>query len=344
MIFKRPFAFILVPPDDSPLKEHQISPKVQMVLAGGLLFVAGLFVYLAYGHFSGLQYRSQLAEARQVNEELTQSIDQTKYLVNQLEEALFVLADDDEKLRHWHQMEPLTAEDRLAGVGGVEDLPADFTALPPRQRIKLEDLNATVLRLQREARLQKESFELITEKVFASENRWNHVPAVSPVPDDRKWPTWLSSGFGSRNDPFTGKPAFHSGIDFAGRKGTPITATAAGVVRYAYEDSRLGKVVVINHDMEELDENGQPYTKKGLYRTEYGHMDELKVKKGQRVERGQVIGTMGSTGRSTGPHLHYSVRYQDPTRRKFKGYLDPMDFLLDKPRETQVAGWLLNEE
>ena len=340
-MFKKPFNFIIIPPDNGSLQEYRILPKMQMAGAALGLVIVGISFYLAFGFYTGLSYRYQLALMQQRNEELTESIDATKGLVSQLEEAMISLAEDDEKLRHWHQMEPLAADERLAGVGGREDLPEDFSSLPPRQRVKLEDLNATILRLQREARLQKESFELLRQKVYASENHWNHVPAISPVAADR---SWLSSHFGFRDDPFTGRNAFHSGIDFAGRKGTPIVATASGIVLYAYHDSRMGKVVVINHDREEMDENGETYIKKGLYRTEYGHLDELKVKKGERVKRGQEVGTMGSTGRSTGPHLHYSVRYQDKARRKNKGYINPIDFLLDKPRDTKVSGWLLKAE
>jgi murein DD-endopeptidase MepM/ murein hydrolase activator NlpD len=117
-------------------------------------------------------------------------------------------------------------------------------------------------------------------------------------------------------------------------------ATADGVVSYAYEDARLGQAVVISHDPMIVDETGVEITRAGIYRTEYGHLNKRLVVKGQRVKRGQVIGLMGSTGRSTAPHLHYAVRYQD--RRlapRTKGYIDPADFLLDWLDDDTVSGY-----
>ena len=102
--------------------------------------------------------------------------------------------------------------------------------------------------------------------------------------------------------------------------------------------------VVIEHDIFGTDDNGEPYTKEGIYRTEYGHLDDILVKKGDMVKRGDQIGTMGNTGRSTAPHLHYGVRYQDRRRKSNKGYLDPEDFLLDWPRDTTVSGYLTKAE
>ncbi|RMG29509.1 MAG: M23 family metallopeptidase [Gammaproteobacteria bacterium] len=110
---------------------------------------------------------------------------------------------------------------------------------------------------------------------------------------------WISSGYGRRTDPFTGRPAWHSGVDIAGKYGTEVVAVAAGVVTWAGERAGYGKLVEINHG------NG--------YVTRYGHNSVLLVKKGDRVEKGQAIARMGSTGRSTGPHVHFEVLYHGRT-------------------------------
>ncbi|MFH1567179.1 MAG: M23 family metallopeptidase, partial [Gemmatimonadota bacterium] len=171
-----------------------------------------------------------------------------------------------------------------------------------------------------------------------SEDGLKLIPAISPVPKDY---TWKSSPFGRRKDPFTGLPAFHSGIDFAGRQGTPVYATADGFVVYSYEDGRLGNVVVLTHDPAETGADGRMVrTKTGIYRTEYGHLQRVLVRNGDWVKRGQQVGNMGSTGRSTGPHLHYAVRYQDRGRGPNRGYVDPETFLLDWPKDDRVTGWL----
>jgi len=104
----------------------------------------------------------------------------------------------------------------------------------------------------------------------------------------------ITSGFGMRIDPFNGRWAFHSGVDIKGRVGMPIRATAFGVVKRIGYSRGYGKYVVIYHG-------------KG-FSTLYAHLSRIKVRKGQKVKRGDVVGLMGNTGRSTGPHLHYEVR------------------------------------
>ena len=105
--------------------------------------------------------------------------------------------------------------------------------------------------------------------------------------------TAIRSGFGYRVDPFRAKPAFHSGIDFEAKPGQPVFATAEGIVEKASWYYSYGNTVIINH------ENG--------YETLYGHLTRLDVEEGQRVKSGDLIGNAGSTGRSTGTHLHYEI-------------------------------------
>ncbi len=109
------------------------------------------------------------------------------------------------------------------------------------------------------------------------------------------WPAhgWLSGTFGRRSDPFTGSPAFHQGLDISADRGQPVYATANGAVGSASYSGEYGNLVVINHDF-------------GLS-TRYGHLSRFNVKAGDNVKRGDVIGFVGSTGRSTGSHLHYEI-------------------------------------
>jgi murein DD-endopeptidase MepM/ murein hydrolase activator NlpD len=116
----------------------------------------------------------------------------------------------------------------------------------------------------------------------------------------------LSSGFGVRSDPFLGRPAMHSGLDFRSETGDPVRATANGVVESAGWNGGYGNMVEIDHG------NG--------FSTRYGHMSKIEVKVGQQIKTGQVIGRVGSTGRSTGPHLHYETRVDGDA-------VDPQKFL-----------------
>jgi len=117
---------------------------------------------------------------------------------------------------------------------------------------------------------------------------------IASIPSE--WPTkgWLSSRFGRRQSPWTKKMEFHNGLDIANRRGTPVYASGDGVVKFAGLSNGSGKSVVINH--------GQGIT------TLYGHLSKIHVKKGERVKKNQKIANVGSTGKSTNPHLHYEVR------------------------------------
>jgi murein DD-endopeptidase MepM/ murein hydrolase activator NlpD len=104
---------------------------------------------------------------------------------------------------------------------------------------------------------------------------------------------WMSSGFGRRADPISGRLAWHAGVDFAGKPGSPVVAVASGVVTYAGSRNGYGRVIDVNHG--------------GGYVTRYGHNQQLLVAVGDLVKKGQTIARMGSTGRSTGPHVHFEV-------------------------------------
>jgi murein DD-endopeptidase MepM/ murein hydrolase activator NlpD len=122
----------------------------------------------------------------------------------------------------------------------------------------------------------------------------NHVLVAVPVRKPVVGEVDMSSPFGVRTDPFLGRPAMHTGIDLRGETGEPAHATAAGKISIAGRDGGYGNMVEIDHG------NG--------FATRYGHLSEIDVKVGQMVRTGQVIGKIGSTGRSTGPHLHYETR------------------------------------
>ncbi|SNX61199.1 Peptidase family M23 [Nitrosomonas ureae] len=125
------------------------------------------------------------------------------------------------------------------------------------------------------------------------------LPSEMPVETD-----WYSSGFGYRIDPFTGKRAFHEGVDFAAKTGTPIKAAASGVVIYSDRHSEYGNMVEIDHG--------------GDLVSRYAHASKRIVKLGEVVLQGQKIAEVGSTGRSTGPHLHFEIRHKDKPQNPAK--------------------------
>lgn len=181
---------------------------------------------------------------------------------------------------------------RSPGLGGPVPEAEDVMAMePPAFVSMIEDLSEQVL-----AREQ----QLLALESLIGVRRFEEAVTVSGRPVERGW---QSSPFGRRVDPFSGKLAWHEGLDFAGRKGDPVTAAAAGVVVFAGHRSGYGRLVEINHG------NG--------YVTRYGHNHEIEVAVGDLVRRGDRIASMGSSGRSTGPHVHFEVlrdgRQVDPS-------------------------------
>ena len=137
----------------------------------------------------------------------------------------------------------------------------------------------------------KKNLEGIIDDLLDRKTEWDMKPTILPVDADEYW---ISSAFGWRKSPFTGRREFHSGLDISSRRGTPIIAPADGKVISAGKDRYLGKFIKIAHT--------------DSLTTIYGHLMEHKVEKGQQVKRGDLIGLMGNTGLSTGHHLHYQVQ------------------------------------
>lgn len=146
--------------------------------------------------------------------------------------------------------------------------------------------------LRRRVAIQRKSYDTLDRLVSSKEKMLMSIPAIQPVSDKNL--DHVASGFGYRIDPIYKTPKMHTGLDFAAAIGTPIYATGNGVVSEAsYDPGGYGNHVIIDHGYG--------------YQTLYGHMVKIKVRDGQHVMRGEVIGWIGSTGKSTGPHCHYEV-------------------------------------
>lgn len=175
--------------------------------------------------------------------------------------------------------------DQLPGQGGAyADLNAEAISFDAFER-KLRRLS--LMLDDRTDKIEALETLLRSEKLSSSV-----LPTVMPVDTD-----WFSSGFGYRLDPFTGKRAFHEGVDFSAKKGTPIRAAAGGVVVYSDRHPQYGKMIEIDHGDDMI--------------SRYAHASRLHVEVGQVVLQGQKIAEVGSTGRSTGPHLHFEIRHKD---------------------------------
>ncbi len=203
---------------------------------------------------------------------------------------------------------------KLMNMAELDDLEIDFTQPPGfggpdsytdvANQDVLASMEQTLATIS--SQLQSQENKLHTLDVMLTDRnlRQEVYPQGRPIEKG-----WISSHFGKRADPFTGKQEFHRGVDFAGKRNSDVISVAGGVVTEAVGRSGYGNLVEIDHG------NG--------YVTRYGHNDKLSVKVGQAVKKGQVIAKMGSTGRSTGPHVHFEV-LKNGVR------VDPMKFIRSK--------------
>lgn len=140
--------------------------------------------------------------------------------------------------------------------------------------------------------------EDLSQLIERNQSFWRHTPTVIPLRSRA-----LSDRYGMRKDPFTKKREYHAGIDFRAKRGTPVHAPADGTVRIADRKSGFGLLVELQHGRGFF-----PGKKNSVrYRTRFAHLSKIKVRRGQKIKRGDLLGLVGSTGRSTGPHLHYEI-------------------------------------
>jgi len=210
--------------------------------------------------------------------------------MDQIDEVLENVEDRDNNLyRTYFNSSPIPEEQRKAGFGGVNR----YKELEGYNNSDLV-INTTkrVDILSKELVIQSRSLDEIFKIAKEKSKLLSAIPAIQPVRNENL--KAMASGFGYRSDPFTKVRKFHAGMDFSAKNGTPIFATGDGVVERADANaSGYGNHIVIRHGYG--------------YETLYGHLSKYKVRAGQRVKRGDIIGYVGSTGRSEAPHLHYEV-------------------------------------
>lgn len=223
-----------------------------------------------------------LQEQSHVESVRNKALDELRVLKQQLASMEARLREVDMFSQHVAQQAGIELEKTSKDSKFASDIqvdPSEFAQLPLIQSFEQLDKRIT----------QKVKQLSALESVMLG----HHIQDISSVAGRPILTGWLSSYYGIRKDPFTGKPAMHKGIDFAGKEGDPVVATAAGLVTWAGERYGYGNLVEIDHG-------------NGLV-SRYGHNEGIDVAIGDVVTKGQVIAEMGSTGRSTGAHVHYEV-------------------------------------
>lgn len=275
-----------------------IVPAWLLIGAGSLVvFLVFLFFY-NLTHFTSREIdRGRISSLRSENKIIAQELDRIERELALLNQQIDTLQEYDRKLRTFASLEPLDRDRPDLRIGGG-------TAKDDSTRPDINDLQQVRQALDdmvRRARIQSQSFRDLFTSFDQRSYARSHTPSIMPVQG------WFMSGFGYRLDPFTGIIKMHEGLDIAAPVGTPIVAPADGSVLTAGDKTGFGVTLEIDHGT-------------GL-RTFFAHLQRVTVEPGTAVKRGDIIGYVGLTGKTTGPHVHYEVRREGQA-------VDPMNFIL----------------
>src|SRR5215813_42301 len=267
---KNRYDLLIIPSDTSRVKRFSISRRAVYSGASSLAILA---LYVLFSTFQLSRYEAlnlNYMMARSENERLRSENDVYHNSIEKIKGQMSYIQDRSKDNARQAKMEPQSDIDSQVGVGGPE----------------------TVDKLSRAADQLEHQVMVIGDRLRAEQLRLATIPSGLPVLG------YQTAGFGIRRNPFgEGGSEFHEGMDIAVEFGTPISATADGVVIWAEPKSGYGNLVAIYHT------NG--------ITSRYGHLSRVSVHQGQRIKRGEQIGYAGSTGRSTGPHVHYEIRVND---------------------------------
>ena len=253
------------------------------ILAGIILGVLFLFLFLTF--FPSPREKQLLREKESMQSQLeilNQQVDQMQIVMTDLQQR------DDNLYRVIFQADPVAAEIRNSGYLGtnrydeLKDMANADMVIETTRKLDV---------LDKQLYLQSTSFDEVVEMCRNQDEMLRCIPAIQPVANkDLKR---MASGYGMRIDPIYGTRRFHEGMDFSAPTGTDVYATGDGVVVKMGWQTGYGNTIVIDHGFG--------------YQTLYAHLKDFRTKKGKKVVRGEVIGGVGSTGKSSGPHLHYEV-------------------------------------
>ncbi len=296
------YTLLVIPQKKSSIRKVNVSGIflrfISLVLTIGILSI----VYFSYDYVKIKGKIGELAELKELSTIQKKQIDMLDSKVAEFGKKMTELKQFDKKIRIITNLEDEEDDGKLLGMGGP---------IPEEKRLdgKMADVEKVIIgrvhgsidQLLGEADHQEKSFKELLEFLKKQKSLLATTPSIWPVRG------WVTSEFGYRISPFTGRREFHRGIDIATRMKKEIVAPAGGVVTKARPDTGMGNEVRINHGNNII--------------TVYGHMLKSTVKKGRRVKRGDLIGYVGNSGRSTGPHLHYGVLvkgiYVNPRRHLF---------------------------
>lgn len=298
------WTIVLVPPGSGASRAIEVSQRLVKAAAASGGIVALLALLLGYGTVSRSVDLGRAAQLERENARLAEELGQMHSQVTQLTDTLKNIATRDARIRLLANLEPNDPSVQQAGIGGPADPNAGIDSLSRMGVLgqRAADVRVDLGALIRRANLLAASFDEAKDSLLQHRERLAATPSILPTTG------WLTSAFAKmRSHPILHINRPHEGIDVTAPMGSPIQAPAGGTVLSAGWEAGYGNVIEIDHGF-------------GIT-TRFAHASKLLAKRGQRVERGQLIAEVGSTGLATGPHLHYEVHVNGKP-------VDPMRYVL----------------
>ncbi|MCD4650965.1 MAG: peptidoglycan DD-metalloendopeptidase family protein [Candidatus Cloacimonetes bacterium] len=296
MAVKRHWHLSLTKTDSAKVYQFNLPYKLDLwllvVVAALLLTIAASFVYVGLQHTDIVRMKRLAEENRLLRDKLVSMSDEIDMITAKLKR----MESWEDSIRADENLKSINKEIRAMGTGGLPQIDTTFELFDSKLHNRYNKVMQKLNHLQRRSEFSSQTHAELLEKVKLKDEIYCNTPSIYPAFGR------ISSPYGwRRKHPVTGRRSFHHGIDIANARGTPIYATADGVVEKAKYSNLLGRMIIINHEFG--------------YKTKYGHLAKMLVTNGDKVKKGQIIGLMGASGRrSTGTHIHYEVSHYGKTR------------------------------
>ena len=298
--------FIIQKESDDNISQLRINGQQTILFISIFAIIIFSFIYLSAEILSHTLYEKRLNEFKSNYSLISKNLKQLQTKLKELDDKVIIIEEKDRAIRTYAGMPEIDSDIRKLGTGG-HVLQSNILSdnLAPAINEELIALELDIENISRHVNLELDSYRSIYKKVKEDLSRISKIPSIRPVKGG-----FLNSSFGYRKDPIDNEIRFHQGQDITVKSGTPVYAPADGIVKRAYYAGGFGNHIKLDH--------GNGYT------TLFAHLSKIKVKHGQNVNRGDVIGLTGNTGRSTAPHLHYEIHHYGKSK-------NPLDYFFHFP-------------
>jgi len=285
------FTLMIIPNRKSNVKKISVPKKVIRNIAIACIALILITLFIVYDYASIKRDRAELARLRQQTHKQSQEFQELAMKIDAFESKMEQLRQLDKKIRIVASYQTGRDRNLLLGIGGADNETNMKNLLNDQHEKLVDGMRKSIAKLNEDAADREKSFNELLAFLHEQRSILASTPSLWPVRG------WVTSDFGRRQSPFRAGMEFHQGIDIATRFGTAIVAPADGLIKETSYTPQDGNLVKIDH--------GHSFS------TCYAHLSKIAVQKGMRIRKGDVIGYVGDTGRSTGSHLHYMILVND---------------------------------